>query len=146
MTMSKRLCTTLGLFLLLATFAVAQTTADSRTIQVEINYTGSGTVNATHKIYIALWNSSDMSGGPPAAVKSLESKKGTVTFSSVQTVPAYVSAAYDPTGAWDAQTPPPSGSSLGMYAKNPPNPQPIDVAPGKTVKVSITFDDSARVP
>ena len=146
MTMSKRLCTTLGLFLLLATFAVAQTTADSRTIQVEINYTGSGTVNANHKIYVALWNSSDMSGGPPAVVKSLESKKGTVTFSSVQTVPAYVSAAYDPTGAWDAQTPPPSGSSLGMYAKNPPNAQPIDVAPGKTVKVSITFDDSARVP
>jgi len=146
MTMSKRLCATLGLFLLPATFAVAQTTADSRTIQVEINYAGSGTVNATHKIYIALWNSSDMSGGPPAVVKSLESKKGTVTFSNVQTVPAYVSAAYDPTGAWDAQTPPPSGSSLGMYAKNPPNPQPIDVAPGKTVKVSITFDDSARVP
>ena len=146
MTMSQRLCTTLGLFLLLAAFPVAQTTADSRTIQVEINYTGSGTVNANHKIYIALWNSSDMSGGPPAVVKSLESKKGTVTFSSVQTIPAYVSAAYDPTGAWDAQTPPPSGASLGMYAKNPPNAQPIDVAPGKTVKVSITFDDSARVP
>jgi hypothetical protein len=33
-----------------------------------------------------------------------------------------------------------------MYSKNPPNPQPIDVAPGKTVKVTITFDDSVRVP
>ena len=146
MTMSKRLCTTLGLFLLPATFAVAQTTADSRTIQVEINYTGSGTVNATHKIYIALCNSSDMSAGPPAVVTSLESKKGTVTFSDVQRVPAYVTTAYDPTGAWDAQSPPPSGSSLGMYSKNPPKPDPIDVVPGNTVKVSITFDDSAKVP
>jgi hypothetical protein len=35
--MSKRLCATLGLFLLFAAFAAAQTTADGRTIQVEIN-------------------------------------------------------------------------------------------------------------
>jgi hypothetical protein len=144
--MSKRICTALGLFLLVAAWAVAQTSADTRTIQVEINYTGSGTVNASHKIYVALWDSSDLSGGPPAAVESLDSKKGTVTFSNVQKVPAYVSAAYDPSGAWDAQSPPPSGSSLGMYSRNPPNPQPIDVAPGKSVRVSVTFDDSVKVP
>lgn len=144
--MSKRIFATLGLFVLLAACAVAQTSADKRAIQVDINYTGSGTVNASHRIYVALWDSSDMSGGPPAAVLSLNSKKGTVTFSDVQKVPAYVSAAYDPTGNWDAQSPPPSGSSLGMYSKNPPTPQPIDVAPGKTVKVDITFDDSAKVP
>ena len=143
--MRKYFCTTLGLFFLLAASADAQTSADKRTIQVEINYTGSGTVNASHKIYIALWDLSDFSGGPPAAVESLDSKKGTVTFSNVQKVPAYVSAAYDPTGAWDAQSPPPSGSSLGMYTKNPPDPEPIDVALGKTVKVSVTFDDSVKV-
>jgi hypothetical protein len=144
--MSKRICTTLGLVFLFAACAIAQTSVDKRTIQVEINYTGSGSVNATHKIYVALWDSADPSGGPPTAVQSLDSKKGTATFSNVQKVPAYVTAAYDPTGAWDAQSPPPSGSSLGMYSKNPPTPQPIDVAPGKTVKVSITFDDSAKVP
>ena len=87
-----------------------------------------------------------MSGGPPAAVLSLDSKRGAVTFSEVQKVPAYVSCAFDPTGKWDAQSPPPSGSSLGMYSKNPPNPAPIDVAPGKTVKVSVTFNDSVKVP
>ena len=126
--------------------APAQTSADKRTIQVEITYTGSGTVDARHKIYVALWNSADMSGGPPVDLQSVDSKKGTVTFSNVQTVPAYVSAAFDPTGAWDAQSPPPSGSSLGMYTKNPPSPEPIDVAPGKTVKVGITFNDSVKVP
>jgi hypothetical protein len=144
--MSKRIFSTLGLFVLLAACAVAQTSADKRASQVDINYTGSGTVNASHKIYVALWDSSDMSGGPPAAVLSLNSKRGTVTFSDVQKVPAYVSAAYDPSGNWDAQSPPPSGSSLGMYSKNPPTPQPIDVAPGQTAKVAITFDDSAKVP
>ncbi len=144
--MSKRLWTTAGLFVLCAVCALAQASADKRTIQVDIDYTGSGIVNTSHKIYVALWDSSDMSGGPPAAVLSLNSKKGTVTFSDVQRVPAFVSAAHDPTGNWDAQSPPPSGSSLGMYSKNPPNPQPIDVAPGKTVKVTITFDDSVKVP
>ena len=144
--MSKRLCATLGLFALFGVCALAQTSANKRTIQVDINYTGSGTVNATHKIYVALWDSLDMSSGPPVAVLSVSSKKGAVTFSDVQRVPAYVSTAFDPTGAWDAQSPPPSGASLGMYSKNPPKPEPIDVAPGKTVKVAITFDDSAKVP
>ena len=144
--MIKRLWTTLGMFVLCAVCAFAQAGADKRTIQVDIDYTGSGIVNASHKIYVALWDSSDMSGGPPVAVLSLNSKKGTVTFSDVQRVPAFVSAAHDPTGNWDAQSPPPSGSSLGMYSKNPPNPQAIDVAPGKTVKVTITFDDSVKVP
>ena len=144
--MSKRLWTTAGLIVLCAVCALAQASADKRTIQVDIDYTGSGIVNASHKIFVALWDSSDMSGGPPVAVLSLNSKKGTVTFSDVQRVPAFVSAAYDPTGNWDAQSPPPSGTSLGMYSKNPPNPQPIDVAPGKTVKVTITFDDSVKVP
>jgi hypothetical protein len=32
-----------------------------------------------------------------------------------------------------------------MYTKKPPEPEPIDVALGKTVKVTVTFDDSARV-
>jgi hypothetical protein len=144
--MSKRLWTTLGLFMLCSVCALAQASADKRTIQVDIDYTGSGLVNASHKVYVALWDSSDMSGGPPVAVLSLNSKKGTVTFSDVQRVPAFVSAAYDPTGNWDAQSPPPSGTSLGMYSKNPPNPQAIDVAPGKTVKVTITFDDTVKVP
>lgn len=152
--MSKRLFTALGLFGLFVTGAVAQTNAGKRTIQVEINYTGTGTVDASHKIYVALWDSSDLSTARPVAVQSLDSKNGTVTFSDVQKVPAYVSTAYDPTGAWDAQSPPPSGSSLGLYSKNPPKayskdppqPEPIDVAAGKTVKVRIAFDDSIKVP
>jgi hypothetical protein len=144
--MTKRICCTLGVFALFAVCALAQTNANKRTIQVDIDYTGRGTVDANHRVFVALWDSSDMSGGPPVAVLSVNSKKGAVTFSDVQKVPAYVSAAYDPTGAWDAQSPPPSGTSLGMYSKNPPNPAPVDVAPGKTVKIAITFDDSAKVP
>lgn len=144
--MVRRFWTTLGLFVLLAAGTLAQTGGDKRTIQVDVTYTGAGTVDANHKIYVALWDSTDLSSGPPAAVQSLASKRGSVTFSNVQKVPAYTSLAYDPTGVWDAQTPPPSGASLGMYGKNPPTPDPIDVAPGKTTKVAISFNDSVKVP
>ncbi len=57
-----------------------------------------------------------------------------------------MSVAYDPTGQWEAQSPPPSGSSLGMYSTNPPTPTAIEVEPGKTAKVKIAFDDSNKVP
>ena len=144
--MTKRLYFMLALFALFGTGAVAQTNAGKRTILVDVNYTGSGTVDATHKIYVALWDSTDLQNARPVAVQALSTKKGTVTFADVQTVPAYVSTAFDPTGAWDAKSAPPSGSSLGMYSKHPPTPGPIDVAPGKTARVTVTFDDSVKVP
>ena len=141
--MTKRLYTLLGACLLATVFSFAQA---GRTIQVDIVYTGSGKVDASHKIYVALWDSANFEGGPPADIQSLGSKTGTVTFKNVQTAPAYVSTAYDPSGHWDAQSSPPSGSSLGMYSSKPPTPDPIDVEPGKTAKIKLTFDDSNKVP
>src|SRR5689334_8713082 len=96
--MIQRLYAALGISVLAAAFAVAQA---GRTVQVDVNYTGSGTVNASHRIYVALWDSADFSGGP-AAVKPVESKNGSVTFTDVQKSPVFVSAAYDPTGKWEA--------------------------------------------
>jgi len=144
--MTKRLCFTVALFALFVAGLTAQTTAGKRTIRVDVNYTGSGTVDAGHKIYVALWDTTDLQKAEPVAVQALDSKKGTVTFADVQKVPAYASVAYDPTGAWDAKSAPPSGSSLGMYSKNPPAPDPIDVAPGKSARVAITFNDAIKVP
>jgi hypothetical protein len=120
----------------------------SLNLQVQIRYTGSGTVDDNHKIFVALWDSPGFhegSGGPPISVKSTNSKNGTVTFTDIQKVPAYVSAAYDPTGHWDAQSDPPKGSSLGMYSKAPPKPEPINITPGKTAEVTISFDDAQKV-
>jgi len=140
--MTNRLFTLLGVSLLATVFAIAQ---ESRTIEVNVVYTGAGKVDASHKIYVALWNSANMDAAPPAGVESLDSKTGIVTFKNVQ-VPAYVSTAYDPSGKWDAQSPPPSGSSVGMYSRKPPAPDPVDVAPGKTTRIKVTFNDSTKVP
>ena len=141
--MTRRFWILFGASLLTAAFALAQA---GRTIEVNVVYTGAGKVDANHKIYVALWNSPDTQAGPPVDVQSVDSKTGTAVFKNVQTVPAYVSAAFDPTGKWDAQSPPPSGSSLGMHSSKPPKPDPIDVAPGKTTTIKLTFNDSQKTP
>jgi hypothetical protein len=134
-----------GLLVAFAQPIHAQSTSGS-SIRVMLDYTGSGTVDENHKIYVALWNSPSFTqgGGPPLAVQSTSSKTGTVTFSDVKTNPAYVSCAYDPTGKWDASGPPPAGSSLGMYSKTPGKPEPIDTAGAKTATVTIGFNDSFK--
>ena len=51
----------------------------------------------------------------PMELQRLAENRGTVTFSKVKKVPAYVSAVYDSKGEWDGQSgPPPDGSSLGL--------------------------------
>ena len=132
----------IALSLVLAGFAFAE---NGRTIQVDVTYTGGGKVDASHKIYVALWDSAEMNAGPPVVTKSLDSKTGTVTFTDIQAVPAYISTAFDPTGTWSADSPPPSGTSLGMYSAHPPTPDPIEVAPGQTAKVKVAFDDTHKV-
>src|SRR5258706_16005602 len=134
------------LFVVLLVGALSATAQQGSTLQVQLHYTGSGTVDATHKIFVALWDSEDHNSGPPAEVKSTTSKNGMATFAYVKKVPAYVSAAYDPSGQWAASGPPPTGASLGMYSKAPPKPDPITVSPGKVTKVTISFDDTAKVP
>jgi hypothetical protein len=85
---------------------------------VQVSYTGSGKVDESHKVYVVLWDNPDFvkgSSAPPIAIKSVTSKSATAEFDDVQKNPIYVSMVYDPTGQWDAMSPPPAGSSLGLY-------------------------------
>ncbi len=154
--MRKSIYVLCGFFLLSLSAAVSRQANSPEkkmgpTIQVQLNYSGSGTVDEKHKIFVALWDSPSFmepdSHTMPVAIQSTTSKTGTVTFSDVQKVPAYVSTAYDPSGNWDSQSgPPPSGSSLGMYSKTPGKPEPINGAQGEKVKVELSFDDSVKMP
>lgn len=139
----KRLLLTFGC---LTVGAIAASAQQNVSLEVQIHYTGAGTVDSAHKIFVALWESDDFNSGPPSDVKSITSKDGIATFSDLKKTPVFVSAAYDPSGQWDAASPPPSGSSIGMYSKSPPKPEPIPLTPGKAVKVTISFDDTVKVP
>lgn len=139
-----------GMLLTLAAAGPQQAQEKGGAIRVQIHYTGTGTVDQSHKIYVALWDSPDFAQPNahviPVEVKWVASKNGMVTFSDVKKSPAYVSSAYDPTGQWDGQSgPPPAGSSLGMASAAPPQPDAINVTPGGSAKATITFDDSYKM-
>jgi hypothetical protein len=130
-------------------FATAQDKAATRTLKVKLNYTGSGTVDDKHKIQVFMFDTPDFTQGNamPTGMQNTAAKDGSVTFSDIAGSPVYVVAVYDPTGGYDGQSgPPPSGSSLGMYTKEPPKPAPINIDAGKTAEIDLTFDDTAKMP
>jgi hypothetical protein len=129
----------------------AQTPASSggSTVQVHLDYTGSGTVDKNHVILVALWDSPDFvkpnaEMKPPIAEKTLSSKSGSVKFEHVTQNPVYISCAYDPTGNWKGGSEPPDGTSLGLYSTQPGEAAAVNLQPGKTAKVSLKLDDSFK--
>ena len=140
-----------GMLILASGFQVgkAQDKAATRTLKVKVNYTGSGTVDDKHKIQVFLFDSPDFVQGNamPTGMQMTAAKDGSVTFSDIASSPVYIAAIYDPTGGYDgASGPPPSGSSAGMYTKEPPKPAPINIDSGKSAEVELAFDDSQKMP
>ncbi len=123
--------------------------ATSRTLKAKMNYTGAGTVDEKHKIFLFVFDSPDfMQGGAmPVGFGSTSAKDGTVTISDLSVSPIYVAVAYDPAGGYDGQSgPPPSGASMGVYSKTPGTPEPVKIDPGQTAEITVAFDDSHKMP
>lgn len=136
-------------FLLTALASTLAAQTDGPKLVVQVTYTGSGTVDESHKVFVVLWDTPDFvkegSDKMPTGIESMASKTGTVQFNDIKKSPAYVSMVYDPAGKWDAASPPPTGASLGLYAKEQGTPAPIELQPGKTGKIEATFDDSFKM-
>ncbi len=127
--------------------AASQDSNASSKLQVDASYTGTGTVDEKHKVYVVLWDTADFAkgeGSMPVAIESISSKSGTVTFADVKT-PAYVSTVYDASGQWDAQSAPPDGSSLGLYSKGSGAPEPVKLQSGRTTRIDLAFDDTVKM-
>ena len=126
----------------------AEKKSEPRTLKVKVNYTGSGQVDAKHPIFVFVFDTPVFSeNAMPIGAGTTAAKDGTVTITDLSASPVYVVAAYDPQGAYDGQSgPPPSGSSMGVYSKNPPEPEPVKIEPGATVQIELPFDDSAKMP
>ncbi len=130
----------------------ASGSTDGASLEVHVTYTGSGSVDESHKLYVAVWDTLDFmkEGGSalkPLAAARIMSKSGATTFDNLQKSPVYISMAYDASGKWtDPTADPPSGTSLGVYGKEPGVAAPIDLQPGKTTKVFAELDDSYQKP
>ena len=135
--------------LTIAGAAQAQQKTAGRTLTIKLKYSGSGTVDDKHLIQVFLWDSADFvtGGAKPFMIQASASKSGIVTLSDLDKSPVFVSVAYDPQGGYnEVAAPPPSGSSLGMYAKTPGTPEPVKIEPGETAEIELAFDDSFKMP
>ena len=127
----------------------AQDKSTKANLEVQVSYNGSGPVDKAHKVYIVLWDNpnfvTEEGGAPPIGLQGVSSKSASVQFDNVEANPVYVSMVYDPSGTWDAASPPPSGSSLGFYATEPGKPAQVKLEAGKITKISASFDDSIKM-
>jgi hypothetical protein len=121
--------------------------APAPTLRVTVRYTGAGQVDAVHKVIIWLFDSPDFMTNPgasmPIATSSLERNGDVATFPSVGAAQVWIATMFDQTGGFDGSGPPPSGSPVGVYMENG---QPTPIAPASTGTVTVSFDDSFRVP
>ena len=117
---------------------------------VQVSYTGSGSVDDSHKIYVALWDSPDFATHPadvmPLDTKAVAAKSAEARFGNVSSDQVYISLVYDPTGTYDGDSAPPAGASIGFYSAQPGLPSPITLHPGKTTIVAVKLDDSIKMP
>jgi hypothetical protein len=121
----------------------------SRTLQVKLKYTGSGTVDEKHRIFLFIFDTPDFirtENVMPIAFGSGTAKDATVTVSDLATSPVYLIAVYDPTGGYEGMSKPPSGASLAIYGTTPGEPGAIAIEPGKTTQVDVPFDDTIKMP
>jgi hypothetical protein len=113
-------------------------------VQVKVEYKGKGTVDGAHRVWVWLFDTPDI--GPnamPIAQESVDKNGATATF-DVAGERIWIAVAYDATGTMTGDGPPPSGTPIAVYGGNPAAPEAV--VPGAKASVTVTFDDSQRMP
>jgi hypothetical protein len=130
-----------GVFIFAA--GAAETGAQAAGVKVTVKYTGKGTVDASHRIWVWLFDTPDIGpGAMPIGELSIDTNGGTADFTSVAAGKVWIAIAYDEKGGFGGMAPPPAGSPVTLYMENG---APGWVAPGVEAAVTVTFDDSMRM-
>ena len=112
-------------------------------VSITVNYTGKGTVDASHRLWVWLFSSPDIGpGSMPIAGLSLDKNDTVAAFEGIATEHVWVAVAYDEKGVRTGNEPPPSGTPVGVYSGTDGAPKAL--ASGETAK--LTIDDSFRMP
>jgi hypothetical protein len=142
-----------------------QAASAGRTLKVKLNYTGAGVVDEKHKIYVMLFDANpytastliDATSQPapsaPApgvshilAREDASAKDATVTFRQLAVSPVYATAFFDKAGTYNGHLDSVSGAPMGAYGNWPDRLEPIKIAEGKTVQITMAFGDTAKSP
>lgn len=114
-------------------------------VKVTLHYTGKGTVDASHKIWVWIFDSPQISAqSSPIDQMAVDKNDSDVVFEGVAPGQVWIAAAFDEQGAMSGDAPPPTGTPIGLLLGA--NGQPAAVTPGEKGIATLTFDDSIRMP
>lgn len=125
--------------------AAAHARVVAGTVKVTLNYKGKGTVDPSHKVWVWLFATPDI--GPnsmPIAQLSIDKNGDVAAFEGVVEEKVFVAAAFDLQGVMNGDGPPPQGSPIGILMGA--DGMPRGVVPGDAGAITLTFDDSIRMP
>ena len=118
--------------------------ANAGDLAVTVTYKGAGEVKASNEISIFLFDTPTINAeSQPIGMQTIEKNGGVANFTNLPAT-VYIAVVFDEKGVYDQQGPPPTGTPLAIHSeKNGPS---LPVSTGKGAKVSITFDDTIRMP
>jgi hypothetical protein len=115
------------------------------TVKVTVNYKGKGTVDATHKLWVWIFDTPNIGAGTmPIDQIALDANGTDAVFNNVAPAQVWIAVAFDESGLMTGNEPPPTGSPISVYMAAGAGPSPV--TPGDNAVVSLTFDDSMRMP
>jgi hypothetical protein len=112
-------------------------------VKVTVNYKGKGTVDAAHKVWVYLFDTPEIGAGSMPIDMSALDKNGSAASFEVAASQVWVAVAFDQQGVMNGEGPPPTGSPIGILMLDG-KPQPV--IPGEKGTVTLTFDDTLRMP
>jgi uncharacterized protein (DUF2141 family) len=123
-------------------WAAAQETGQ---LKVTVEYKGPGTVDKSHQIFVWVFDTPDISGSTePISADVITTSGGTATFSGLPKT-VYLAAAFNEKGDYDGtQGPPPTGTPVTIYG-GMGTAKAVESG-GAEAAVTVTFDDSTRMP
>jgi len=113
-------------------------------VKVTLQYKGKGTVDSSHKLWLWLFDTPNISAqSQPIDQVMLDKNGGEAVFQGVAPSQVWLAVAFDEQGAMTGNEPPPSGTPIAIWSKDG---TPVAITPGDRAIVAFTFDDSMRMP
>ena len=115
------------------------------TVKVTIHYKGKGKVDASHKLWVWVFDTPNIGpGSVPLDQLALDKNDLDAVFEGVAADKVWIAAAFDESGAMTGDGPPPAGTPIGILSDN--EGAPLAVISGAKDAAVLTFDDSQRMP